>query len=492
MNANGQSFLRKAMRLFSAGVPMQLASDELFAIRPGASIPAMVAYGPMGGPSREEDRKPYRMLDSGIAEIAVVGVLSKHPSLFRLFGCSEQPTLGELTEAVHCAAMDEAVAGIMLYIDSPGGTYAGTPELAAAVADARQKKPVHAYAQDSCCSGGYWPASQADRLTANRAADLGGIGVFSVLLDASKAAGMMGLKFHVVSSGPFKGAGAEPGAGLSAEHLAYFEGRITDSAALFIADFAAGRGLDIETAQELADGRCHIASRAVELKLCDGVGTYAEAVAALAEAIATPAQPRPVHPPAPAEPEPEDDVPPESPEEEAMSKEVKPDAAAAAATGGEGDIGLLEKIKALFTSPAPAAAKDGAAAALPASPLTAEDLDRRIKAEVDSRVQAQEVDRDLRALEGKVPPAVLNKAENREMLLEAKAKSPERYRAALELLAGNDASALLGGPIASAEQTGEAPAGLGISAKERAALNALGMTDAEIAAINTKFDLRVN
>lgn len=488
MTAQGQSLFRKALRLFSAGVPMQLASDELFAIRPGASIPALMAYGPMG--FQDEGRKPYRMLDGGIAEIAITGILSRYPSMFRMFGCSSQPTTGELIAAVNRAADDEAAAKIMIYVVSPGGVSGLVPELCDAVAEAAKKKPVHAYTDDACCSAGFWAICKASRISAGRGAELGGIGCFSVLLDARKAAGIAGLQFHIVSSGPYKGAGAEPGAGLTPEQLAYFQGRVRDSAAIFRADVATGRGLDLETAQELADGSCHIAARAVELGLCDAVGTYAEALAVLAETDAS-APSTTITPPAPLEPE---DYP-EDPEEEAMSMpEKKPEAkappAAAATPAAKEDAGLLEKIKALLTGKEATAA---APSALPSSAnaLTAEDIDKRIKAEVDSRMQAAEVDRDLQALAGKVPPAVLANAETRAILLEAKAKGPERYKAALGLVAGNDASALLGGPIAAAEVTGEGRAGLMCSAKEQALLAQMGVTAEDIARVESKY-LRVN
>lgn len=486
MNASGQSWLRKALRLFGAGVPMSLASDELFCIRPGASIPAMLAYGPMGEGEEKRERKPYRMLDNGIAEIAITGVLSKHPSLWRMFGCSSQPTLGELADACRSAGEDEAVERVMLYASSPGGTLAGTPELSDAVRDLAALKPVHAYADDECCSAGYWPVAQAARITAGRSAAIGSIGVYSVLLDASKAAGAMGLKFHVISSGEFKGAGAEPGAGLSPEHLAYFQERIDAVSALFVDDFAAGRKMDRKKAEKLADGRAHTAGKALTLGLIDGVGTYQEALAALAAVPAGPPASQEATPPAPEEPDEYEDDPGEVPEEEAMSDPKKTEPATTLAASEE-DIGLLAKLKALFAG---TPATEAAAPPAPPAALTAADIDARVTAGIEARFQAAEVDRDLRALDGKVPPAVLGNAEIKAALLEAKAKGPERYKAVLALVAGNDASGLLGGWLATAEQTADAPAGLGVNSKELAALNALGLKNEDVASIEAKYDLR--
>ena len=132
----------------------------------------------------------------------------------------------------------------------------------------------------------------------------------------------------------------------------------------------------------------------------------------------------------------------------------------------------------------------GEAAQASTSTLSGEDLDRRIDAVVQSRLHAADVERDLQALVEKVPPAVPNNAENRALLLDAKTKGPERYKAALALIAGNAASALLGGPIAGAEQAGAARAGLGVNSKELAALNALGFKAEDVASLEQKYDLR--
>lgn len=497
MTNHGQGILRKALRLFGAGVPLDsLAADELFCIRPGAAPPMLMSYGP--GESDHEEKKPYRMEAGGIAVIAVTGVLSEHPSIYRLFGCSDQPTLGELRAAVCHAADDDNVLGIMLYVKSPGGTAAGTPQLAEAVAEARMRKPVHAYAENVCASAAYHVSSQASRLTAHRAAQVGSIGAFAILLDASKAAAAAGLKFHVIATGPYKGAGVEPGAGITPAQLEYFQSQAQDAAEIFYEDVAAGRGLPLAKVRELGDGRCHIAARAEKLGLCDGVESWEAALEGLRSAIEAPVA-EPQHaPPPPDEPADHEEPHPDPPytdhekhEEEAMSEKSKP-----AATGDEEALGLLAKLRDLFgktsASPAPAAAAAAPPPAAAAATLTGEALEAVIAAAVDARMQAAEVERDLQVLAATVPPAVLANSETRGLLLQAKATSPARYATVLSLLASQDASALLGGPIASAEQAGEGVAGLAVNAKELAALNALGLDAKTVGQIESKYGLKVN
>lgn len=474
-------------------IDLQLASDDIWCIRPGVT-PASLAYGGDGRAEHmhggEESGEPrhYRMLEGGIAEVSITGLMSKEVSWLRLFGLSCKPSIGELAAAVRQAGADSNAAGVMLYLDTPGGSI--PVDLVDAVREVALLKPVHAYAAGLCCSAGYWPASQAARLTANRAAELGSIGTFAVLLDASKAAGMMGLRFHIVASGPYKGAAAEPGAGITPEQLEYFRERIGDQAALFVADIAAGRRLAPAAAEKLADGRAWIAARAVELGLCDGVETYQEALAALSAAIETGAQPRPVAVPAAPSDEPEfraTTTPPAAPEEDPMAQTTT--APPAAETAGTEERGLLDKIKALLGgTPAAAAPTPPAQAAAPA--LTAEDIDKRVAAAVETRLQEREVDGDLAALAGTVPPAVLASAETRAILIEAKAKGPARYAAALGLVKAADASALLGGPVATDQQAGEGVTGLGMSAAEIAACQAAGATVEDLKRITTKYNLR--
>ncbi|WP_229193601.1 S49 family peptidase, partial [Bradyrhizobium brasilense] len=74
------------------------------------------------------------------------------------------------------AADDQDVAGIILDVDSPGGTVSATVEAAGAVAAASTKKPVIAVANTLAVSAAYWIASQAGELVMTPSADVGSIG----------------------------------------------------------------------------------------------------------------------------------------------------------------------------------------------------------------------------------------------------------------------------------------------------------------------------
>ncbi|HEV2970635.1 MAG TPA: S49 family peptidase [Pirellulales bacterium] len=179
---------------------------------------------------------------------------------------------------VRQAAADEGVAGILLVIDSAGGTTAGTSDLAADVARAAKSKPVLAYCEDLCAAAAYWIASQATKVFANATAIVGSIGSFMVIEDSSQRAENEGVKVHVIRAGKFKGAGC-PGTPIDEEFLENWQSIIDNLNEHFLRAVAAGRGLSPEAVRELADGRAHLAATAQAKRLIDGVKTIDEVLA---------------------------------------------------------------------------------------------------------------------------------------------------------------------------------------------------------------------
>src|SRR5690606_13420747 len=150
---------------------------------------------------------------NGIAVINIAGPMMKGGSSFG--GASTVRTRRDIRQAV----ADDAVSGIMLHIDTPGGTVAGAADLAAEVREARRKKPVRAHISDLGASAAYWIASQAESITANETALIGSIGAVAVVQDTSGMAEKAGITVHVLSTGKHKGAFA-PGSKVTEEQLA--------------------------------------------------------------------------------------------------------------------------------------------------------------------------------------------------------------------------------------------------------------------------------
>lgn len=215
-----------------------------------------------------------------VAHVDIRGVMTKRGS-----SLSDAGSTVATRRAISQAADDPKVDGIFLRIESPGGSAAGTAELGDAIHAASQQKPVVAYIEDIGASAAYWAASQAGHVFANRSAEVGSIGVFTVVADQSEQAADMGIKVHVIRAGEFKGAGT-PGTEITEAQLAELQQRIDTTFDQFVEAVDRGRAsLTQEQVRELADGRVHSAPVAVNRGLIDGVKSESQSLAFLEELI---------------------------------------------------------------------------------------------------------------------------------------------------------------------------------------------------------------
>lgn len=225
----------------------------------------------------DRDRRPYRPDENGVAIVNIAGPMQKFDSKFG--GTNTMKTRRVLAQA----RRDPDVRGVFLHIDeSPGGTVAGTAELASAVRSVRSSKPLAAHITDMGASAAYWAASQAERVTANSQAEVGSIGGLAVIDDLSGRAEMLGIKMHAITAPPgaeFKGMGVE-GTAITDKHLQQIQTRLSDLTQPFFQAVADGRNVSLERVMALADGRVWIARKAQELGLIDAV---TDAETALAE-----------------------------------------------------------------------------------------------------------------------------------------------------------------------------------------------------------------
>jgi signal peptide peptidase SppA len=243
----------------------------IWAVLPTAFLPAVYAYRREGMAAFQAQARPQRLYevhDDGIAVIPLQGFLTKGPSKF------ESTSTVLARRALRHAAQDEAVQAILLYIDSPGGHVAGTDTLARDVARIDQtRKPVWAHIDELGASAAYWIASQAYRISANDTAEIGSIGTMAVVEDSSGRMDRLGITVHVVSTGPYKGAGVE-GAPVSKQMLAYLQDRVQDLNSHFLAAVQRGRRYSPDHLKTVSDGRVWIAQRAHDLRLIDAVQDF--------------------------------------------------------------------------------------------------------------------------------------------------------------------------------------------------------------------------
>lgn len=216
-------------------------------------------------------------LNQKIAVVHLTGTLMKAASSMG-GGTSTVAARREIRKA----ASDPEVSAILLAVDSPGGTVAGTADLGTEIASANKKKPVWAYAADLCASAAYWCASQTERIYANdKTALVGSIGTLLVVYDQSAAAEANGIKTLVFGTGPIKGAGT-PGAAVSDEQKAYFRGIVDQSQVHFDAAVKRGRGMTDAKLEKAKTGGVFSATEALDMGLIDGIKSFEAVLTELA------------------------------------------------------------------------------------------------------------------------------------------------------------------------------------------------------------------
>lgn len=216
-------------------------------------------------------------IEDGIAVIRASGTLMKAQSSF-----SSASSTVALRQALRAAGRDPKVKAVLMVIDSPGGTVAGTHDLAAEFAALEQLKPTAAYAEDLCASAAYWVASQAGFVACNPTALVGSIGTFMTVQDSSGRAEDLKIKVHVIKAGEHKGAGT-PGTAVTDSQLETWQKMVDDMNAQFLAGVAKGRHLTDAQVKSLADGRVHVGDQAKSLGLVDAVQSMEATIRQLQE-----------------------------------------------------------------------------------------------------------------------------------------------------------------------------------------------------------------
>ncbi len=177
----------------------------------------------------------------------------------------------EVTDFLAELRRDESVKGVLLRIDSPGGSVAPSQELYQAVRALSKVKPVVVSMGTAAASGGYYAAAPATLIVANPGSITGSIGVRAEYVNLQGLLDKLGLKTDLLASGKLKAAGS-PTQPLTPEQRAYLMALIMDLHKQFVSDIAAARGMSEDAVAKLADGRAMTGRQALELKLVDKLG----------------------------------------------------------------------------------------------------------------------------------------------------------------------------------------------------------------------------
>jgi signal peptide peptidase SppA len=236
-----------------------------------ASLRGLVDRG--GFLPKQASESPLLTIEDGIGVVAIEGPILRKPDLFAriFFGATSSEDIGE---ALREAGERDDIKAVFLNIDSPGGTVAGTPELAAAVKALNGSKPVYAFSSGLMCSAAYWIASQARAIYATPSAQVGSIGVVQAVIDNTAALDKAGLKVEVFSVGKYKAMGA-PGTPLTDDQRELIQSNLAEIAAEFH-DAVLSRGRAIPA--EAMEGQTFSGKQAQRHNLAGMVSDRADAM----------------------------------------------------------------------------------------------------------------------------------------------------------------------------------------------------------------------
>ncbi len=186
---------------------------------------------------------------------------------------------GETTEArrviprLEKAFEDDNVKGIVLRLNTPGGSPVQSSEIFNAIRDLKEEypdKPIYAVAEDMAASGGYFIAAAADEIYANPSSIVGSIGVRMDSFGFVDAMEKLGIERRLLTAGDNKALG-DPFSPTDPEETDYLEGVLDEIHAQFIEAVKTGRGDRLDDDETIFSGLFYTGETAVENGLVDGI-----------------------------------------------------------------------------------------------------------------------------------------------------------------------------------------------------------------------------
>lgn len=187
------------------------------------------------------------------------------------------------------ATRDENVAGLLLRVDSPGGSVSASEEIRRAVQEFQATgRPVVASMGSVAASGGYWVSMDADAIVAAPSTITGSIGVFGLVPTAEEGFGKLGIRADGTGTTVWAGA-MNPARPLSEPAREALDLVVQHDYRLFLQAVADGRDMALNAVESVASGQVWTGIQAQEFGLVDSLGDFATAAERLAELAEVPA-----------------------------------------------------------------------------------------------------------------------------------------------------------------------------------------------------------
>lgn len=196
-----------------------------------------------------------------------------------------------IAQALRRAEQDDAIAAVILHVDSGGGSALASDLIAREVKRVRAKKPVVAYMSGAAASGGYYVSAPANAIIAQSLTLTGSIGVIVLRPNAAGVDARLNLHRAVLQRGGRTGllSASTPLSDDERDAILASLGRAYDD---FKQAVTAGRAIDAGEIEPLAGGRVWTGRQALERKLVDELGDFSRAVDRARELAGLPAEPR--------------------------------------------------------------------------------------------------------------------------------------------------------------------------------------------------------
>ena len=203
---------------------------------------------------------------------------ARHTAVIHLHGTIEaqgEASAQNINNALEEAFADKRTAGVILRVNSPGGSPVQAGIVHDEIRRLRTKHPqipLYAVVEDVCASGGYYIAAAADKIFVDKASIVGSIGV---LMDAFGFTGTMeklGIERRLLTAGDNKGF-LDPFSPQDAKQKAHAQVLLREIHEQFIDVVRRGRGDRLKDTPELFSGLMWTGSQSVGLGLADGLGT---------------------------------------------------------------------------------------------------------------------------------------------------------------------------------------------------------------------------
>ena len=180
--------------------------------------------------------------------------------------------------------MDDYNRGILLYVDSPGGTVYESEELYDRLQEYRYLtgRPIWCYMAHYAASGGYMAAVAADKIYANMNTVTGSIGVIMSGYDITGLYEKLGIRYYSITSGDYKDSMQ-----MTEDQMAVYQSQVDECYARFVEKVSAGRGMDLSEVTDLADGRTYTAQQAKDNGLIDEISSYEDMKYQMEEELGT-------------------------------------------------------------------------------------------------------------------------------------------------------------------------------------------------------------